>query len=63
MGYMYDEALGFFIEYLSLYEHTRRRMWDLEEEVTNVGEVFRGEQRRRLLMNNEIKQTSGYPRP
>jgi hypothetical protein len=31
MGYMYDEALGFFTEYLSLYEHTRRKMWDLDE--------------------------------
>jgi hypothetical protein len=56
MGYMCDGALGFCMEYLSLYEHTRRRMWDLEKEVTNVGEFFRSEQRRRILMNNEIKQ-------
>jgi hypothetical protein len=39
-GYMYDEALGFCMQYLSLYEHTRRRMSDSEEEATNVGEVF-----------------------
>jgi hypothetical protein len=28
MGYMCDEALGFCTEYLSLYEHTRKRMWE-----------------------------------
>jgi len=28
MGYMYDEALGFCMGYFSLYEHTRRRVWD-----------------------------------
>ncbi len=39
-GYMYDEALGFCMEYLSLYEHTHRRMSDPKEEATNVGEVF-----------------------
>jgi hypothetical protein len=54
-GYMYDEALGFCMQYLSLYEHTRRRMSDSEEEATNVGEVFWREERRRILMNNEIK--------
>ncbi len=44
MSYMYDEALGFCTKYLSLYEHTRRRMWDLDAKLANVGEVFEGSQ-------------------
>lgn len=30
-GYMYDETLGFTIEYLALYPHTRRQIWDSNE--------------------------------
>jgi hypothetical protein len=34
MGYMYDEALGFCMEYFSLYEHTRRRrVWDFSTKI------------------------------
>ncbi len=60
MGYMYDEALGFCMEYLSLYEHTRRRVWDPEEKAANVDEVLQGGQRKKILMNNEIKQIHEY---
>jgi hypothetical protein len=27
MGYVYDEAFGFFTEYFLLFKHTQRRMW------------------------------------
>ena len=41
-GYMIEESLGFCTEYFSLYPHTRRRMWDPEEEMRDNGEVLLG---------------------
>jgi hypothetical protein len=38
--YMYDEALGFCIEYFAWYPHTKHQMWDAEEEEVDVGEVL-----------------------
>jgi hypothetical protein len=37
LGYMYDETLSFTIEYLMLYAHTTRRIWDVNEEEVDVG--------------------------
>ena len=41
-AYMYDEALGFCTEYLKMYPHTRRRIWDDEEELGDCGELLEG---------------------
>ncbi|KAG0574034.1 hypothetical protein KC19_VG229300 [Ceratodon purpureus] len=41
-GYMIEESLGFCTEYFSLYTHTRRRVWDAEEEMRDAGEVLLG---------------------
>jgi len=60
MGYMYDEALGFCTKYLSLYEHTRRRMWDPYEELTNVGEVLEGKPKPRILKDMELHIVHEY---
>jgi hypothetical protein len=38
-GYMYDKALGFTTEYLALYPHTRNRIWDVDKEKADVGEL------------------------
>jgi hypothetical protein len=51
MGYMYNEAFGVCTEYFLLYKHTQRRMWDLEEELANVGEVFQGRPKTKTLSN------------
>jgi hypothetical protein len=48
--YMYDKALGFTIEYLALYPHTRNRIWDVDKEEADVGEV--------LSVNGVVKMLS-----
>ncbi len=40
-GYMYDEALGFFMEYFALYPHTQCRMWDPNEDAKDNSEVLK----------------------
>lgn len=40
--YAYDDALGFCTEYLQDFEHTSRRMWDVEEEDRDTKEVLEG---------------------
>jgi hypothetical protein len=60
MGYMYDEALGFCTKYLSLFEHTRKRMWNLDEELANVGEVIEGKPKPRILNNMELHMVHEY---
>ena len=40
---MIDKSLGFCIEYFLLYKHSRRRVWDLEEEKRNNGELLMGQ--------------------
>lgn len=40
--YMVKESLGFCKEYFALYPHTRRRVWDPEEEMRDAGEVLLG---------------------
>jgi hypothetical protein len=59
MGYMYDEALGFCTKYLPLYEHTRR-MWDSDEELTNVGEIFEGKPKPIILNDMELHMVHEY---
>jgi hypothetical protein len=60
MGYMYDEAFGFCTKYLSLYEHTRRKMWDAYEELANVGEVLEGKPKPRILKDMELHMVHEY---
>jgi len=43
---------------LSLYEHTRKRMWDLNEKLTNVSEVFEGKPKPRILNDMECHNLS-----
>ena len=52
-AYMYDEALGFCTEYLKLYPHTRRRIWDDEEELSVCGELLEGKASPRELTSEE----------
>jgi hypothetical protein len=41
-GYMYDKALGCYIEYFALYPHMRCHMWDVNEKEVDIGEVLEG---------------------
>lgn len=41
-AYMYEEALGFCTEYFKLYKHTKRRVWDDDEEPGDCGEDVMG---------------------
>ena len=52
-AYMFDEALGFCTEYLKLYPHTRRRIWDDEEELGDCGELLEGKASNRELTSEE----------
>jgi hypothetical protein len=52
---MYDEALGFCIEYFTLYPHIERRMWELNEEERDVGEVLHGVGKLKRLFAQEME--------
>jgi len=58
-SHMYDEALGFCTEYLSLYEHIRR-MWDPDKELANVDEVLERKSKRRTLNDMELRMVHEY---
>jgi hypothetical protein len=52
-GYMYSEALGLLAEHMALYPGSRR-VWDMDEEARDEGEVLEGAPRRRKLSNTEV---------
>jgi hypothetical protein len=54
-GYMYDEALGFCMEYFALYSHTRCCIWDANEEEVDVGEVLVGSGKLKRLFTIEME--------
>jgi hypothetical protein len=60
MGYTWDASLGFITEYLDLYPHTRRRMWDLNEEEMVAGEVLQGAARTKTLTREEQSAIHEY---
>jgi hypothetical protein len=59
-GYTIDESLGFCTEYFALYPHTRRRVWDWEEEQKNEGEVTLGKATLVRLTEHEVNQVHEY---
>jgi hypothetical protein len=59
-GYTIDESLGFCTEYFALYPHTRRRVWDWEEEQKNEGEVTLGKTTLVRLTEHEVNQVHEY---
>ncbi len=52
--YMYDEALRFTTEYLALYPHTRRRIWDANKKEANVSEMLSGNGASKMLSSMEM---------
>lgn len=59
-GYAIDESLGFVTEYFALFPHTRRRVWDWEEEQRNEGELLIGKASVKVLDEEEIEQIHEY---
>jgi hypothetical protein len=55
LGYMYDDALRFCIEYFALYPHTQHHMWDPNEEERDVREVFHGVGKLKRLYAQEME--------
>ncbi len=54
-GYMYDEALGFCIEYFALYLHMCCRMWDINEEEADIDEVLEGHVQFKRVITMELE--------
>ena len=59
-GYSIDESLSFCTEYFALYPHTRRCVWDWEEEQKNKGEVALGKATLVRLTDHEVNQVHEY---
>ena len=59
-GYMIDESLGFCTEYFELYEHSKSRVWDAEEELKDSGECLLGKPRPKRLTNAEVDHIHDY---
>ena len=59
-GYMIDESLGFCTEYFELYEHTKSRVWDAEEELRDSGECLLGKPRPKTLSDFELEKIHEY---
>ena len=60
IGYNVDKALGFYIEYFKLYLHSKRRMWDDEQELRVAGELPQGASRKVSLTRDDIEQIHEY---
>jgi hypothetical protein len=59
-GYMIDESLGFCTEYFSLYKHTKRRIWDPDQELKDTSEVVQGKPKREVLSAHQRNQIHEY---
>jgi hypothetical protein len=59
-GYMIYEYLGFCIEYFSLYKHTKRRIWDLDQELKDTSKVVQGKPKREVLSVHRRNQIHEY---
>ena len=59
-GYMIDESLGFCIEYFELYEHSRSRVWDAEEELKDSSECLLGKPKPKRLTSSELEKIHDY---
>jgi hypothetical protein len=57
---MYDEALGFTIEYLALYPHTRGQFWDANKEEADAREVLNGNGMVKMLSSMEMQMIHEY---
>ena len=59
-GYAADEALGFCTEYLNLHTHTKRHVWESEEEQGMRGSVVEGRGRVCTLSGADVTAAHNY---
>ena len=59
-GYNVDKVLGFCIEYFKLYVHSKRRIWNDEEELQDAGELPYRACKKVLLTRHEKNQIHNY---
>jgi len=52
-AYIYEEALDFCTEYFKLYRHTKRRVWDDDEEPGDCRKVVMGSAENKVLTPDE----------
>lgn len=59
-GYTDDEALGFATEYFADFPHSRRRIWDSEEELRDSGELLMGKMKSVRLSEEDVHDIHEY---
>ena len=59
-GYAAEEALGFCTEYLNLHKHTKRHVWETEEEQGMRGSVVEGRGRVCTLSMSDVATAHNY---
>ena len=59
-SYNVDEALGFCTKYFKLYPHSKRRLWNDEEELRDSSELPEGMCKKLTLLRQEIDQIHEY---
>ena len=59
-GYAVDEALGFCTEYLNLQQHTKRHIWEAEEEESMRASVVEGGGRVFNISEAELERVHNY---
>jgi hypothetical protein len=59
-GYAAKEALGFCTEYLNLYTHTKRHVWETEEEQGMLDSVVEGRGRLRTLTASHMSKAHDH---
>ena len=59
-GYAADEALGFCTKYLNLQEHTKRHVWESEEEMSSKASVVEGRGHVVKFSVTELRKTHDY---
>lgn len=59
-GYTADEALGFATEYFADFPHSRRRVWDSEEELRDSGELVMGAVKSVTLSREDTRDIHEY---
>lgn len=59
-GYRDDEALGFATEYFADFPHSSRRIWDVEEELRDSGELVMGKMKNVTLSGEDLSDIHEY---
>jgi hypothetical protein len=59
-GYMIDESMGFCTEYFALYKHTKKGIWNSDQELKDTNKVIQGKPKRQVLTVHQKNQIHEY---